>query len=188
MDQFFKFEVSTERLDLKIAEERDTQKVLDFLQKGAPYFEEYESEKVSDFYTYGVQKRIINGEYDLATNRIAVRYYVYLKGQPNEIIGTVSYSYHRGAPFNSAFLGYKFLKEYWHQGYAQEAIGETLCIVRQVLNLQRIEAFVLPENRPSQTLLSRLGFRLEGTAYSCIEVQGVRRDHLQYSFIYPELY
>ena len=82
-------------------------------------------------------------------------------------------------------VGYKLLPEFWHHGYASEALKAAINIVAAVMRVARIEAYVLPDNQPSQKLLTRVGFRLEGTAYQCLEVKGVRRDHLQYGYVVP---
>ena len=173
----------TERLCLKILDEGGASDVLTFLNRGAETFERVESKKPADFYTYATQRKLLNAEYHLATQKNGVRFWIYKKDVPKEIIGTISFSFYRVAPFHTIMVGYKLLPEYWHQGYATEALGAAIKIVPSVMRVSRIEAFVLPENQASQTLLTRVGFRLEGTAYQCLEVQGVRRDHLQYSFI-----
>lgn len=180
----FHQQYETERLILKILDERYAGEVLEFLNEGASAFDEFESEKPSDFYTTSYQQRVLKMEYNLALNKTAVRFYVFKKEDPYRIIGTVSFSFVRQAPFHSAMIGYKFLPSEWHKGYALESLSATLYIVRPILELMRVEAFVLPENRASQKLLSRAGFTLEGTANKVLEVNGIRRDHLQYSYLY----
>ncbi|MBO4213805.1 MAG: GNAT family N-acetyltransferase [Lachnospiraceae bacterium] len=180
----FHQQYESERLILKILDERYANEVLEFLNEGASAFDEFESEKPSDFYTTSYQQRVLKMEYNLALNKSAVRFYVFKKEDPYRIIGTVSFSFVRQAPFHSAMIGYKFLPSEWHKGYALESLSATLYIVRPILELMRVEAFVLPENRASQKLLSRAGFSLEGTANKVLEVNGIRRDHLQYSYLY----
>lgn len=180
----FHQQYESERLILKILDERYANEVLEFLNEGASAFDEFESEKPSDFYTTSYQQRVLKMEYNLALNKTAVRFYVFKKEDPYRIIGTVSFSFVRQAPFHSAMIGYKFLPSEWHKGYALESLSATLYIVRPILELMRVEAFVLPENRASQKLLSRAGFSLEGTANKVLEVNGIRRDHLQYSYLY----
>ena len=185
-DNRFRSSYRTDRLILKILDERSVDAVLEFLNKGAPEFDRYESAKPADFYTHSTQRKILRAEYDMALQKNGVRFWIYEKDRPNDIIGTVSFSFYKTAPFNSIMVGYKLLPEYWHKGYGTESVKAAIQIVCPVMGIQRVEAFVLPENRPSQTLLSRVGFVLEGTAYECVEVQGIRRDHLQYSYIYRE--
>lgn len=178
----FRKSYETDRLILKIVDESAVEEVLQFLNAGAQIFEEYESKKPADFYTKSTQRKLLRSDYTLALQKGGVRFWVYRKSNPSEVIGTVSFSFFKGSPFKSIMIGYKLLPQYWHQGYATEAIGMCLEIVPAVMDVHRIEAFVLPENHASQAVLERLDFRLEGTAYACLEVKGVRRDHLQYSY------
>lgn len=181
-EQKFRRIYETNRLLIRIVDESYINEVLTFLNKGASTFEPYESAKSPDFYTTATQRTLLRLEYNMAIQKTGVRFWIFRKERPREIIGTISFSFYKTAPFNSIMVGYKFLPDYWHQGYARESVAACIQIVHAVMNVSRIEAFVLSDNRASQTLLSRLGFRLEGTAYECLEVQGVRRDHLQYSY------
>ncbi|MGN0171081.1 MAG: GNAT family N-acetyltransferase [Lachnospiraceae bacterium] len=181
-DNRFRNYYQTDRLILKILDERSIAPVLEFLNKGAPVFDQYESTKPADYYTTATQKKILRAEYNFALQKTGVRFWVSLKNRPDELIGTISFSFYKTAPFHSIMLGYKLLPDYWHQGYGTESVKAAIQIICPVMGIKRVEAFVLPENTPSQTLLSRVGFTLEGTAYRCAEVQGIRRDHLQYSY------
>ena len=183
-DNRFRSSYRTDRLILKILDERSVDAVLEFLNKGAPEFDRYERSKPADFYTHSTQRKILHAEYDMALQKNGVRFWVSLKDRPEKLIGTVSFSFYKTAPFHSIMVGYKLLPEYWHKGYGTESVKAAIEIVCPLMGIQRVEAYVLPENRPSQTLLSRVGFVLEGMAYECVEVQGIRRDHLQYSYIY----
>lgn len=185
-DTKFRRIYETDRLIIRILDETSVNDVLTFLNKGASTFEPYESAKSSDFYTTATQRAFLKAEYNMALKKSSVRFWIHRKERSREIIGTVSFCFYKVSPFNSIMVGYKFLPEYWHQGYAMEAVSACMKIVHSVMKISRVEAFVLPDNTASQTLLSRLGYRLEGTAYRCLEVQGIRRDHLQYSFTYPE--
>lgn len=182
----FRRAYETSRLYLKILDESNADIVLAFLNKGASVFEEFESAKPSDYYTHYTQKKILRMELDLANQKKGVRFYIFRKENPREIIGTISVSSIRPAPFESAMIGYKFHSDYWHHGYATEALRKVMEIVGPVLSIRRLEAFVLPDNSASCRLLTRVGFHLEGTALSSLEVKGVRRDHLQYSYIIPK--
>ncbi|SFQ48297.1 ribosomal-protein-alanine N-acetyltransferase [Lachnospiraceae bacterium XBB1006] len=185
-ERFRKF-YTTDRLYLKILDESDAPAVLAFLNAGANTFDTYESKKPADFYTTTTQRRLLHAEFHMASQKSGVRFWICRKDTPKEIIGTISFSFYKTAPFQTIMVGYKLLPDYWHQGYASEALTAAIHIVPSVMHVARIEAYVLPENRASQTLLSRVGFRLEGTAYQCLEVQGVRRDHLLYSYIVPSI-
>lgn len=59
-------------------------------------------------------------------------------------------------------LGYRFFPEYWGQGLATEASRVCLDFGFQVIGLQQIVAFVLPENGGSIRVLQKLGMVRDG--------------------------
>ena len=114
-------------------------------------------------------------------NRKHLRYHIYLKEQPEEIIGTVCFSNIRKAPFYSATLGYKIDKRYRRLGIATEAISFCLNKMKSEYGLHRIECRVLPDNTASIALLRSLGFFEEGIEREGVEIDGTLRDHLRFA-------
>lgn len=78
------------------------------------------------------------------------------------------------ADLGAVDLGYRFLPEYWGRGLATEACLASVEFGFDVLKLDRIVGFVLPENAASIHVLEKVGMRLEGE----IHYQGHRA--LQY--------
>ncbi|NGM83491.1 GNAT family N-acetyltransferase [Paenibacillus sp. 7124] len=62
-----------------------------------------------------------------------------------------------------AEIGYELIPEYWRQGYMTEVIQKAIEFGFNNLGLNRIEAFVEPENVGSRRVLEKIGFREEGT-------------------------
>ena len=62
-----------------------------------------------------------------------------------------------------AMIGYCLGVEWWHKGIMTEAITETLAFLFRQTTVNRVEAYVEPENMPSHKLLEKLGFTKEGT-------------------------
>jgi RimJ/RimL family protein N-acetyltransferase len=60
-------------------------------------------------------------------------------------------------------LGFAFLSNFWHNGYAYEAANAAMAYGKNVLGLSRIVAIVSRDNHPSSKLLEKLGFRFERT-------------------------
>lgn len=54
-------------------------------------------------------------------------------------------------------IGYRFLRDYWGQGYATEAVGQLLKLLAQQ-GWQQVQARVAVRNIRSRRLLLRLGF------------------------------
>jgi ribosomal-protein-alanine N-acetyltransferase len=64
---------------------------------------------------------------------------------------------------HSAEIGYDLARACWGKGYMYEALSALLDYAFFDLDLNRIEALVMPANMRSKRLLKRLGFAHEGT-------------------------
>lgn len=64
---------------------------------------------------------------------------------------------------NVMMLGYAIGEEYWGKGIMTEALTPIIKYGLEVLKLQLISAYCYPSNIRSKKLLSKLGFKLEGT-------------------------
>ncbi len=71
--------------------------------------------------------------------------------------GFVALYEHRGE------IGYELGSAFWRQGYMSEALNVLLRYGFEEMALNRVEALVMPGNRGSAALLTKLGFRNEGT-------------------------
>ncbi len=177
----------TRRLVLKVIGPDYANEVLNFYLNDKELFEKYETDRCSNFYTESHQRNILHLEYGLALKLQQVRFYAFLKDDPEQIIGTVCL-YNISNIFSNAELGYKFSSQFHHQGYASEAVEKVLDIAFTDLTLHRITAHVQEENLPSIRLLEGLGFQKEGICHDYLYLHGMWRDHLQYSFIAPNTY
>lgn len=63
--------------------------------------------------------------------------------------------------FNDVDIGFAFLRQYWHCGYAMESASAVIRHASQTFVLKRIAAITSPENTSSIKLLNRLGFVYE---------------------------
>lgn len=66
-----------------------------------------------------------------------------------------------------AELGVWLLPQFWHKGYAREALREVIRFWQHEKHLHRLEAFVEAENPASCKLLERAGFGYEGLMKDC---------------------
>ena len=162
----------TERLVLKVLKPDAAMKVLDFYQRDRELFEEYETDRVPDFYTIQHQHKILKFEYNMAIKRQTIRFYVFLKENPDYIIGTVCLHNITSSFYQSCEIGYKFSSIFHHQGYASEAIKCVMSVAFYDLNLHRITAVVEKNNRPSCRLLEKNGFTNEGILRDYIFLHG----------------
>ena len=112
---------------------------------------------------------------------------MFLKEKPTQLIGTVCL-YQVSNLYSHAEIGYKFSSRFHHKGYASEAVEKLIDIAFMELNLHRISAHVQEENLPSINLLENLGFEKEGICRDYLYLHGCWKNHLQYSFINPNIH
>lgn len=176
----------TDRLILRVLNDTGAFQVLTFLAKNRELFEQYEGDKSRNFYTMNYIKDMLQAEYNQMLRQTGMRYYIFLKTNPDKIIGTISLSAIRRMPCDSACVGYKFDMEYHHHGYAFEALSFFLANIVPEYRLHKIAAYIAPSNQASIRLIERLGFFYEGTAIEYAKVKGKWTDHRQYAFLYQE--
>lgn len=178
------FIYETERLVLRLLHESSAPDVLQFYLKNRSILEAVEPERPQNFYTLEYQSTLLRCEFQLAVKKAALRFWVFQKNQPGQIVGTISFQNILRTVYQSCQIGYKFDSDYWHRGFAAESVQKAAKVVFQEFELHRMEALVLPDNQPSIRLLERIGFQLEGKRRSCICLPSGWTDHLQYSLIH----
>lgn len=173
----------TERLLLEVLGEEAAPYVLAFYQANQTVFQRWEPFHDEAFYTLKYQKMNLAAEMKLFLMQKGVRYYLFEQQQPEQIIGTISFTHIIGSPEYSCRIGYRISKNYQRKGYAKEALTLLLPKVTKELNIMRIEANIMPSNLPSIHLIECLGFKYEGVARKSFEINGVREDHLRYALV-----
>jgi [ribosomal protein S5]-alanine N-acetyltransferase len=175
----------TDRLVLKGLNKDAASMVLHFYEDNKSEFEPWEPKRSSNFYTLSYQKASLAAEQNQMTEGKLLRYWVFLKDHPEDIIGTVCFQNFLREPYQSCILGYKFSHFYWHQGYALESITKCIDNMFSEYFIHRIEAYIMPDNMPSRNLIEKLDFQLEGLIRSFARIDGHWTDHFLYSLINP---
>lgn len=178
-----RFEVTTDRLVLKVLGSEAASMVLSFYQRNRDIFEKYEPVIGDDFYTLGHQKKILDFEHKNILKLIMIRYWIFDKNNPTEIIGTVSYRNIVRPIYESCTIGYKMDRNHVNRGYCSEAIKATIPLIAKELGIHRFEALILPDNNPSIHMVEKLGFKYEGILRDKIIINGERLDHCMYAYL-----
>lgn len=82
--------------------------------------------------------------------------------QQKQVIGSISLYQCFDRAVSCRELGYVLNKAYWHQGYMSEAMTKILAYAFETLDVVIVQAKVHEKNLPSQHLLEKNGFVLEG--------------------------
>jgi len=100
-------------------------------------------------------------------------------------IGTCGYhQWHK--VHHRAEIGYDLEKASWRQGFMTEALWAILRHGFEHMKLNRIEAFVYPENDASLRILERLGFQKEGLLRQSFRQGKLYYDHWLLSLLKAE--
>ncbi len=97
------------------------------------------------------------------------------------LLGAITLDNIRRGPSVSATLGYWIGAEYARLGYMSDAIEALTHYAFTQLDLSRLEAATLPENKASRGLLEKTGFKYEGVAQSYLQIAGRWRTHVLYA-------
>lgn len=85
-----------------------------------------------------------------------------------------------------AEIGYELHPSYWRNGYTSEAVSAVLNYCFEKLDLQRVGAFVYPDNKASVNLLEKLRFTKEGLLRDYIQQNGRPHDTYVLSILKKE--
>jgi [ribosomal protein S5]-alanine N-acetyltransferase len=175
----------TDRLILMSLSKEAAPMVLDFYEENRDIFEPWEPKRSDNFYTLSYQKASLSAEYNQMAEGKLLRYWVFRKDNPDEIIGSVCFQCILGEPYQSCILGYKFALRYHHKGYAYESVQKCIDIIFKEYDIHRIEAYIMPNNAPSIRLIERLHFSYEGLSHSYANINGNWSDHERYAMLNP---
>lgn len=168
--------LSTERLDL-----------IEINQKHlSDLFELFGHEDVTEFYNIQTltkeedAQQIIDWFRSRFHDKLGLRWGIALKGEKS-IIGTIGFNnFTKG---HRANIGYDLKTDYWNNGLMTEALKATIEYGFEKLEINRIEAEVMPGNIYSEKVLNKLGFKKEGILRDWMLWNNKHYDMIMYSLL-----
>jgi ribosomal-protein-alanine N-acetyltransferase len=146
-------------------------------------------EEVTRYYDLGTMTH--PSEAETLVRRMAKRYkhgqavrWGIVRRQDGAFLGTCGFHF-QAAGFK-AEIGYELGRPYWRQGYMDEALRAMLAYGFATLQLNRVEALVMPENKASANVLLKLGFREEGLLREFVFFKGRYHDMRFFSLLRRE--
>lgn len=97
------------------------------------------------------------------------------------LLGAITLDNVQRGPAQAATLGYWIGQDFARQGYMREAVEAITHHAFTALDLSRIQAGCLPENKASRRVLETSGFKHEGVAQSYLQIAGRWRTHVIYA-------
>jgi ribosomal-protein-alanine N-acetyltransferase len=153
----FLSEVASQRLTLRPVAASDLADLLEV--NGDP--------EVTEFLPYATWQSLADGAAWLTRMEVLAaagtgQQLVLVRNADGKVLGTLLlFRYEEGS--RRVELGYALGRRYWNNGFMREAIQSACSHLFASHAVRRIEAEVNPANVPSNKLLLRLGFVLEGT-------------------------
>lgn len=96
-------------------------------------------------------------------------------------VGEINLSSVQRGPFQNAYIGYWIDEAAAGNSYTPEAVVVLCRFAFEDLALHRLQAAIIPRNRPSHRVAEKVGLRNEGTALRYLEINGVWEDHVRYA-------
>lgn len=177
-DLNFNTEYETERLILKVIDSSEAYKVLDYYLRNKEFLSEFEEIRDSSFYTIEDHQERLNNDLINMMESNSLRLWIYKKEDNKKIIGSIGFTNIIRGPFLSCFLGYKLDKDEVNNGYMTEAVKKGIEIIFNEFKLHRIEANIMPKNKPSLAVVNKLGFENEGIGKKYLKINGKWEDHI----------
>jgi ribosomal-protein-alanine N-acetyltransferase len=177
----------TERLMLKVLDETASDKILDYSLRNKDFFESWEPKRDQEFYTYNFQSKQLKDDLEYIRNKHMLKLWIFKKDNLNRVIGQVTFYNIVPYAFLSCHLGYKSDKEEQNHGFITEAVKKGIDIMFTEYRMHRIEAHVMPNNKPSLSVLKKIGFIDEGIAHKFLDINGVWEDHIHMALINENL-
>ncbi len=180
-----KLKIETERMTLRPPTHSDFRQWASLRAESRDFLTPWEPAWAADHLTrkaftnrvYWAQRSVANGS--------AVPLFL-IRREDQALLGAVTLDNIRRGPSQAGTLGYWVGAKFARQGYMREAVGALVHHAFARLDLSRLEAACLPENRPSRALLESCGFKYEGVAQSYLQINGRWRTHVLYAALRPD--
>jgi ribosomal-protein-alanine N-acetyltransferase len=172
----------SERLQLRPPVHSDFRVWMDLRRESRDFLSPWEPTWASDHLT---RKSFTNRVYwaqRAVTGGTALPLFLFRR-EDDALLGAITLDNIRRGPAQAGTLGYWIGERHARQGYMREAIGAVVHHAFAVVDLSRIEAACLPENKASRGVLESCGFKYEGVAQSYLQIDGRWRNHVLYAHL-----
>jgi len=173
-------EIKTERLVLRVINESMAERVMDYFRRNHDFLYRWEPLRPTGFYTTQYHQAQLQTDLIRMDNDEMFRVWVFKQEEleAGRVIGSLAFNNIVRGCFDSCFLGYRLDKDEVNQGYMTEALRAFVEFGFERLNLHRVEANIIPRNKPSLRAAVKAGFYDEGLAQKYLKINGQWEDHV----------
>ena len=173
--------LKTKKVELRAPHYSDFDQWSHLRENSKTFLELWEPKRGNDFF----KRKAFNNRVRWAKKSFqagqAYQFFIFDKFQT--LLGSITIENIRKGPSNAATLGYWLGKEHTGKGFMKEALLAIIDFCFNTLNISRLEAATLPENKSSRGLLERVGFKYEGVGQSYLQINGRWRNHVLYGLL-----
>jgi [ribosomal protein S5]-alanine N-acetyltransferase len=144
------------------------------------FLEEWEPIRASDHYSRRAFRNRVFWSQTSVEKGTAMPVFL-IRREDEVLLGAITLDNIRRGPAQAGTIGYWIGERYARKGYMREGVQALVNYAFNTLDLSRIEAACLPENKPSRALLEKCGFKYEGVAQSYLQIGGRWRTHVLYA-------
>jgi ribosomal-protein-alanine N-acetyltransferase len=164
----------TERLVLKTLNAEYTETVQSYFAKNEQFFKPYMPTWPENFLNFENIEKVLQEQWFKMHKKQMLHFYIFdVRDRAfQQILGDITFSNIVYGAFQSCFLGYKTNEKSCDKGIATEAVGKACQFVFEDMNLNRIEANIMPQNLASQKVVEKLGFIREGLSFKYLKING----------------
>jgi ribosomal-protein-alanine N-acetyltransferase len=178
--------LTTQRLLLTAGEPSLADAVAELYQRNRAHFAPWDPPTPEVFFTAEAQAARIQEGLSAFSAGQGFRYWLLPRDAPTRVIGSVHFNQVARGAFHSCMLGYALDEARQGSGLMHEALQAGLAeMFSPRVNLHRVQAAVRPENKPSLSVLARLGFEVEGLSRDYLFIDGAWRDHFVHALRNP---
>lgn len=172
----------TERLIIRLACENDAFRLVDYYCRNKEFLKPWEPIRDSSYYQPSAWTKRLHIMAEMHRRKSAF-HFLLLDKYETEVIGVINFSNVIRGAFQACYLGYSMGEMWQGKGLMYEALMPTIDFMQYQQQMHRIMANYMQHNHRSGNLLKKIGFKPEGYAKACLQINGEWRDHILMSLI-----
>ncbi len=173
--------LKAKNVELRAPHYSDFEQWRDLRDNSKAFLELWEPKRGNDFFKRDAFNNRVKWAKKSGKADQAYQFFIFDKFQT--LLGSITVENIRKGPSNAATLGYWLGKQHTGKGFMKEAVLTIVDFSFINLNISRLEAATLPENRSSRGLLEKVGFKYEGVGQSYLQINGRWRNHILYGLL-----
>ena len=173
--------LKTKKVELRAPHYSDFDQWSSIRENSKTFLELWEPKRSSEFFKRNAFNSRVRWAKKSSNAGQSYQFFIFDKFQ--NLLGSITIDNIRKGPSNAGTLGYWLGKEHTGKGFMREAVLTIIDLSFNKLNISRLEAATLPENKSSRWLLEKVGFKYEGVGQSYLQINGRWRNHVLYGLL-----